>query len=158
MAIATLTLDELKAEENALQLDSFNYDFAWTLGSHIREKAASLKLPVAIEVRHGNDVVFASLLPGATIDNFGWTSRKCAVVHRFHRSSLRVRLEAEAKGYDFNAKFGLSSSAFVASGGGFPLALRGGTLIGSVAVSGLPDVEDHALITACLRQLVTSSS
>lgn len=156
MAIATPTLDELKAEEDALQLDSFNYEFAWILGCKIRESAASLQLPVAIEIRHGNDVVFASLLPGATIDNFGWTSRKCAVVHRFHRSSLRVRLEAEAKGYDFNVKFGLPSSAFVASGGGFPLTLRGGTLTGSVAVSGLPDVEDHALITANLRQLLIS--
>jgi uncharacterized protein (UPF0303 family) len=155
MAIETPTLDALRAEEDALKLDRFDYDFAWALGSHIREKAASLKLPVAIEVRHGADVVFASLLPGATIDNFGWTSRKCAVVHRFHRSSLRVRLEAEAKGYDFNVKFGLPVSSFVASGGGFPLALRGGTLIGSVAVSGLPDVEDHALITASLKELLS---
>ncbi|MBP1880879.1 heme-degrading domain-containing protein [Agrobacterium rubi] len=154
MVIQTPTLEIVKAEEDALQLDSFNYDFAWKLGSHIRENAAALKLPVAIEVRHGVDVVFASLLPGATIDNFGWTSRKCAVVHRFHRSSLRVRLQAEAGDYDFNAKFGLPSAQFVASGGGFPLTLRGGTLIGSVAVSGLPDVEDHALITASLKELL----
>ncbi|POO57842.1 heme-degrading domain-containing protein [Agrobacterium rosae] len=154
MALEAPTIANLIAEEEALRLDSFNYDFAWILGSHIRQQAASLKLPVAIEVRHGADVVFASLLPGATIDNFGWTSRKCAVVHRFHRSSLRVRLEAEAKGYDFNAKFGLPVSQFVASGGGFPLVLRGGTLIGSVAVSGLPDIEDHAMITASLKELL----
>lgn len=156
MTHQTPTIDDVKAEENALHIPTFQYDFAWTLGSRIRQKAADENLPVAIEIRHGADVVFATLLPGATIDNFGWTRRKCAVVHRFHRSSLRVRLESEAKGYDLNQKFGLPVSDYVASGGGFPLILRGGTFIGSVAVSGLPDVEDHALVTAILRELLGS--
>ncbi|MDR6590312.1 MULTISPECIES: heme-degrading domain-containing protein [Agrobacterium tumefaciens complex] len=154
MTTETPSLDALRAELAALQLNTFNYDFAWKLGSLIRLRAAAQELPVAIEIRHGTDVVFASLLPGATIDNFGWTRRKCAVVHRFHRSSLQVRLEAERKGYDFNAKFGLPVSDFVASGGGFPLIIRGGTLIGSVGVSGLPDVEDHNLITLCLKEML----
>lgn len=154
MSLETPTIEALKAEENSLLIPTFHYDFAWTLGSLLRQKAAEQNHPVAIEVRHGADVVFATLLPGATIDNFGWTRRKCAVVHRFHRSSLRVRLEAEANGYDFNQKFGLPVADYVASGGGFPLVLRGGTLVGSVAVSGLPDVQDHAMITAVLRQLL----
>ena len=33
------------------------------------------------------------------------------------------------------------------------LILRGGTLIGAAAVSGLPDVEDHRLIVGALRSL-----
>lgn len=152
----TLTIDTLKVEETSLQIPTFHYAFVWALGSLLRQKAAEQNHPVAIEVRHGTDVVFATLLPGATIDNFGWTKRKCAVVQRFHRSSLRVRLEAEAKGYDFNQKFGLPVSDYVASGGGFPLILQGGTFIGSVAVSGLPDVQDHALITNCLRDMLNT--
>jgi len=155
MQNARPTIESVKAEEAALQIPTFHYDFAWTLGSLIRQKAAEGNHPVAIEVRHGNDVVFATLLPGATIDNFGWARRKCAVVHRFHRSSLRVRLEAEAKGYDFNAKFGLPVTDYVASGGGFPLILKGGTLVGSVAVSGLPDIEDHAMIVESLREFLS---
>lgn len=154
MTIETPSLEALRKEQEALQLNRFNYDFAWQLGSSIRERAAAQQLPVAIEIRHGTDVVFASLLPGATIDNFGWTRRKCAVVHRFHRSSLQVRLESELKGQDFNARFGLPVSDYVASGGGFPLIIRGGTLVGSVGVSGLPDVEDHRLITLCLTEML----
>lgn len=154
MPVETPTIETLKAEEQSLLIPTFHYDFAWTLGSLLRQKASEQNHPVAIEVRHGNDVVFATLLPGATIDNFGWTKRKCAVVHRFHRSSLRVRLESEAKGYDFNTKFGLPVTEYVASGGGFPLVLSGGTLVGSVAVSGLPDVQDHAMITECLKELL----
>lgn len=154
MTIETPSLDALRAELATLQLDTFNYDFAWKLGSLIRQRAASQELPVAIEIRHGTDVVFATLLPGATIDNFGWTRRKCAVVHRFHRSSLQVRLEAELKGYDFNTRFGLPAGDYVASGGAIPLIIRGGTLIGSVGVSGLPDVEDHKLVTLCLAEIL----
>ncbi len=57
------TIESVKAEEAALQVPTFHYDFAWTLGSLIRQKAAERKHPVAVEVRHGNDVVFATLLP-----------------------------------------------------------------------------------------------
>lgn len=64
-----------------------------------------------------------------------------------------MRLEAEAKGYDFNRRFQLPEAEFTASGGGVPLILRNGVLIGTAAVSGLPDTEDHRLIVAALRSL-----
>jgi uncharacterized protein (UPF0303 family) len=151
------SLADLADDLNRLQLKSFNYDVAWELGSRIRARAFAAKAPVAIEVRHGNDVVFATLLPGATIDNFDWTRRKCAVVHRFHRSSLAIRLEAEAKGFDFNARFRLPAPDYAASGGGVPLML-GGTLVGSVGVSGLPDIEDHQLIVATLGDMLAGGA
>ena len=149
-----LTRDGLAREQRSLALATFNYDFVWALGSRMREAALAQGAPVAIEIYHGTDVVFATLMPGATVDNFDWTRRKCAVAHRFHRSSLSVRLEAEEKGYDFNARFRLPPGDFVASGGGVPLILAGGTLVGSIGVSGLPDVQDHRLATECLAALL----
>ena len=65
-----------------------------------------------------------------------------------------MRIEAEDEGYDFNRRFRLPDHLFVASGGGVPLMLKSGTLIGTEAVSGLPDVEDHRLVTSALRQLL----
>jgi uncharacterized protein (UPF0303 family) len=148
------TLDSLAAEQQELLLNRFDYDFAWALGLRIRERAARQAAPVAITVAHGTAVVFSVLMPGATLDNLDWTVRKRAVAHRFHRSSLAIRLEAETQGYDFNARFRLPEADYVASGGGVPLILRGGTLIGTVAVSGLPDVEDHLMVIATLRDLL----
>ncbi len=148
------TLDGLAAEQEALRLDSFDYDFAWALGSHMRERAASARAPVAIQIAHGTDLVFSVLLPGATPDNSHWASRKQAVANRFHRSSLAMRLEAGEKGYDFNRRFRLPEADFVASGGGVPLMLKGGTLIGTAGVSGLPDVEDHRLIMTSLKEIL----
>lgn len=148
----TYTLETLAAEQEALRLPRFDYDIAWRLGCLMRE--AALGLPAAITVAHGTDVVFSALMPGATCDNSDWAARKRAVAHRFHRSSLAMRLEAEAQGYDFNARFLLPATAFIASGGGVPLILKGGTLIGTIGVSGLPDVEDHRLAVTAIRQLL----
>ncbi|MBY3217710.1 heme-degrading domain-containing protein [Rhizobium laguerreae] len=148
------TLDMLAQELEDLQLATFDYDVAWKLGSIMQTQASARSLPAAITVAHGTDVVFALLMPAATPDNTAWAARKRAVAHRFHRSSLAMRLEAEQGGYDFNSRFRLPDSDFVASGGGFPLMLRGGTLIGTLGVSGLPDVEDHLLVTNALRELL----
>ncbi|MBO9112472.1 MULTISPECIES: heme-degrading domain-containing protein [Rhizobium/Agrobacterium group] len=147
----TYTLESLATEQQELQLERFDYDFAWALGQEIRARASAENAPVAIEISHGLSPVFTTLLPGATIDNLDWTARKRAVAHRFHKSSLAVRLEAEAGGYDFNDRFRLPNDSFVASGGGFPLIMRGGTLIGTACVSGLPDTDDHRLIVEALR-------
>jgi uncharacterized protein (UPF0303 family) len=148
-----LDLAGLLEEQKALELDRFDYDFAWELGSLVRLRAHSEALPVAIEVRHGTDIIFATLAKGATIDNFDWVRRKCAVVHRFHRSSLAVRIDAQEKGYDFNARFRLPAGDFAASGGAVPLIVRG-LFVGSVGVSGLPDVDDHKLATDCLKEIL----
>ena len=148
------TPESLAAEQQELQLDTFDYDFAWRLGCKMRELAAARRAPVAIVVAHGPDQIFATLLPGATPDNLDWTARKRAAAHRFHRSSLSMRLEAEAAGFDFNRRFRLSEADFAASGGGVPLILRNGTLVGTAGVSGLPDVDDHGLVVEALRTLL----
>ena len=141
-------------EQKSLELSEFHYDFVWALGCHLYQRARKNEFPVAIEIRHGSDLVFAMLAPGA-IDKFDWTRRKCAVVHRFHRSSLFVKLEAQSKNYEFNTRFRLPPEDFAAGGGGVPLILKGGVFIGSVGVSGLPDVQDHKLITSCLAEMLT---
>ncbi len=64
-----------------------------------------------------------------------------------------MRIEAKERGYDFNRRFRLPEPLFAASGGGVPLMLTSGTLIGTAGVSGLPDVEDHRLITTALARV-----
>lgn len=152
------SLERLAAEQEDLLIGRFDYDFTWMLGQNIRERASRMKAPVAIEVSHGSTPVFVALLPGATSDNLDWTARKRAVVLRFHRSSLAVRFEAEKGGYDFNERFRLPKKAFVASGGGVPLILRNGTIIGTAAVSGLPEIDDHTLVVDALREALNAET
>jgi uncharacterized protein (UPF0303 family) len=150
----TYTLESLAREQKELLIPEFSYAFAWQLGALLHDRAAKEGYPIAITVAQGSDLIISVLMPGAVPDNLGWAARKRAVVNRFHRSSLAMRLEAEASGRDFNDRYGLPKSEFIASGGGVPLALKGGTFVAVAAVSGLPDVDDHRLIAEALRSLI----
>ncbi len=150
----TPTLEDLIAEEKQIVIDRFDYGVAWEIGSHIQAEARRRNLPIAIEIAHGASPVFLAILPGATPDNSDWTRRKRAVAWRFHKSSLFMRLQAEARGWDFNQRFRLSATEFIASGGAVPIVVRNAGVVGTAAVSGLPDVEDHAMVVAALRAQV----
>ena len=143
-------MEDLLAEEESLVLDRFDYAFAWELGARIRAIGAEQQWPIGIEVFHGTAPVFFTLLPGATPDNSDWIKRKRSVALRFHHSSLYMRLLCESKGVSLNARYGLSERDFVASGGAVPLFVRNVGLVGVATVSGLPDVEDHQLVTSAI--------
>ncbi|MBU1337390.1 MAG: heme-degrading domain-containing protein [Alphaproteobacteria bacterium] len=144
------SLADLDNEQSQLELPSFDYATAWTLGLRMQLEASARSLPVAIEVSHGNTVVFFALLPGATPDNPDWTRRKRAVALRYHKSSLYMRLLCEQHGWDFHDRFRLPQVDFAASGGGVPIVVRGVGVVGAAAVSGLPDVEDHGLVASAI--------
>ena len=149
------SLDALLAEEEELQLPSFSADVAWTLGSHIYQRAKAASLPLAIEVSRNGQQLFFAALPGATPDNAEWIRRKRAVVQRFHHSSLYMSVEAEVKGRPFLQRYGLSEQEYAAAGGGFPIFVGETGCIGAVVVSGLPQLEDHRLVTEAIRETIT---
>lgn len=149
----TPTLESLTDEQRTLVLTRFDYATAWQLGARMQAEAEARQLPVAIEISHGETLVFFALLPGATPDNVDWTRRKRAVALRFHQSSLYMRLLCERHGWEFSQRFRLSPEGFAASGGGVPIIVEGTGVVGAAAVSGLADVEDHALVADALRYI-----
>ena len=149
------SLDALLAEEQELQFPSFSADVAWTLGSHIYQRAKAASLPIAIEVSRNGQQLFFAALPGATPDNAEWIRPKRAVVQRFHHSSLYMSVEAEVKGRPFLQRYGLSEQEYAAAGGGFPIFVRETGCVGAVVVSGLPQLEDHRLVTEEIRETIT---
>ncbi len=151
--MAAPSLDDLEQQQARLELSRFDYADAWRVGAHMQAAAAAQNLPVAIEVSHGDTMVFFALMPGATPDNPNWTRRKRAVALRFHRSSLYMRLLCEKHGWNFADRFRLPPEDFAASGGGIPIFVRGVGVVGAAAVSGLPDVDDHALVVCALDSL-----
>ncbi|MFQ1002863.1 heme-degrading domain-containing protein [Modestobacter sp. SSW1-42] len=144
-------LTELAAQEAELQLPGFTNDDAWALGSALVARAQAEQLPVAIEISRHSHQLFHAALPGATPDNDTWIARKAATVHRFGHSSLFVGQRSRENGTTFEAEFGLDPERYVAHGGGFPVLVRDVGPVGVVVVSGLPQVEDHAMVVAALR-------
>jgi uncharacterized protein (UPF0303 family) len=149
------TLAELAAEEDQLQLARFTNDDAWALGTALVTRARQERLPVAVDVSRNSHQLFHAALTGATPDNDSWIQRKARVVHRFGHSSLYVGQRSREAGTTFEEQFGLDPQLFAAHGGGFPLIVRNVGPVGVVVVSGLPQVEDHRMVVAALRELVT---
>jgi uncharacterized protein (UPF0303 family) len=149
-------LTELAAEEEELQLLRFTNDDAWELGSAMVARARRERLPVAIDVSRHSSQLFHAALAGATPDNDAWIARKAATVLRFGHSSLYVGQRAREAGTTFEEQTGLDPQRYVAHGGGFPLIVRDVGPVGVVVVSGLPQVEDHRMVVAALRDLLAA--
>lgn len=134
-------------EERRLVFAYFDYQTGWDLGSAMREAALAAQYPIAILIRRSGQRLFHAALPGSSTDNDAWLERKSAVVDRFAHSSYYVGCKARAESdEDFNVASRLDSQRFAAHGGAFPLLLTKSGCIGTIAVSGLPQREDHRFV------------
>ncbi len=148
-----VSLEQIRAEEEELQFDRFGPDTAFSLGSYLRAVAVERDLSVVIDITLGGRQLFFTALEGSAADNAAWVRKKAATVMRFGRPSLAVRLECQARGVTLEARSHVSGDEYVWDGGSFPIILRGTGVVGTVSVSGLPDVEDHALVVEGLRHV-----
>ena len=149
-----LTLAELAAQEDELQLDRFDNDDAWALGVALVEMARRRELPVVIDINRSGQQLFHAALPGTATDNDTWIERKARVVTRFGHSSLYMGQLCRDAGTTLAAKFELSAEQYAAHGGAFPLIVRNVGPVGVVTVSGLPQVQDHRLVVMVLREFI----
>lgn len=150
-------LTTLLAQEERLVFARFDERTAWELGTALRSAAETERLPVAIAVRRGAQLLFHTALPGASADNDGWLRRKAAVVERYGHSSYYVGCLFRSQGGDFDTDSRLDTRRFAAHGGAFPLIVDGSGCIGSVAVSGLPQVDDHRFVITHLENFLRES-
>jgi uncharacterized protein (UPF0303 family) len=147
-----VTPESIDREEGALLLRRFDVDDAWWLGCRLRDSAAERHAPLAIEIRRGGTRLFSALLPGATQDNLCWIDRKIAMVMRFERSSYALGLMFRASEGMFE-RFGLDRRSYAPGGGAVPIRIEGVGVVGAVAVSGLPQEEDHRMAVEALTAL-----
>jgi uncharacterized protein (UPF0303 family) len=138
-------LPYLLAEEDRLRLPRFDADDAWALGNRVVSLAREDGLAVTVAVSHGSQLMFHAALPGSVADQADWIRRKTALVHRFGHSSYFIGRTYRDRGARFEDEPHLDHSAYAAHGGAFPLVVQGVGLVGVVAVSGLPQDQDHAL-------------
>ena len=144
-------LPELLDQERRLQLTSLDHDSAWELGAQLVGAARSAALPLVISVRRGRQRLFHAALAGTSADNDGWIERKSRVVDRFGHSSLYVGELFRSRGTTFEQSSHLDLRLYAAHGGVFPLIVTGVGPVGTVGVSGLPQVEDHEFVVQQLE-------
>ena len=74
-----------------------------------------------------------------------------AIVRRFGHCSLWVGQTARDRGQSAYEVFALDPATYAAHGGAFPILVRGTGCVGTVAVSGLPQLEDHRVVVEVLE-------
>jgi len=147
-------LDSLLAEEELLQFTTFSNEDALALGAMMIEAARTAALPIAIDVRRGDQQLFHAAMPGATADNDAWIERKIRVVRRFGRSSFAVGTALRLDGRTIEDTYLLPESEYAPHGGAFPVTVKDVGVVGTVAVSGLPQEDDHAFVVGVLRKFL----
>jgi uncharacterized protein (UPF0303 family) len=143
-------ISELEQQERELVLTRFDHADAWELGSLLVSMAAERGLPVAIDIRHGDQQVFHAALAGSVADNDSWIERKVRVVRRYGASSYLVGRRLAAKGQQLDADMGVDPALYAPHGGAFPIRVADVGVIGVVTVSGLPQADDHAFVVEAL--------
>lgn len=143
---------KIAEQEAALVFTAFDEAAAFAIGSAIRERGLRDKLPIVIDIRTWDRPLFYAALPGSTADNANWARRKRNTVQNFLKSTYRLVLEQQRPDRTFKPGAGLDSADYVLAGGGFPVTMKGAGVIGVIAVSGLPEREDHGVVVEAIAR------
>jgi uncharacterized protein (UPF0303 family) len=141
-------------EELILTLPSLDLAGALEIGEIAKSIAVLRKLPLAIQVRLGDWIIYHASLPGSTPENHWWIDRKASVVSLKHHSTLYERLSAEERGVDWHKENNLPDKTHAIHGGGIPLITKKDGFVGALLISGLPQVEDHLLGVEVLTEFL----
>ena len=134
---------QLLEEEKLFWLKSFDIFSALSIGDIAKSIGFSRNLPIAIEVSIGDWTVYHASLPGSSPENDSWIARKARVVNLKNHSTLYERVRAEELSIDWFSENNLSEKEYAIHGGGLPLISKEQGFVGSLIISGLPQIDDH---------------
>ena len=144
----------LLKEEAVLTLPSLTNLDAVEIGQIAAKLALDRKLPIAVEVRVGDWIVYHASLPGSTPENDWWIGRKARVVKLKQHSTMYERVLAEEQGIDWHKENNVLVETHAIHGGGLPLITKDDGYVGVLIISGLPQVDDHLLGVEVLTEFL----
>jgi uncharacterized protein (UPF0303 family) len=139
------TSAKLLEEEFRLTLPTLTVADELDIGDIAKSLGMARNLPIAVEVRLGDWIIYHASLPGSTAENQWWIDRKARVVLLKHHSTLYERVSAEERGVDWHEENNLLDETHAIHGGGLPLITKDQGFVGVLLISGLPQVDDHLL-------------
>ena len=145
---------QLMNEEQVLTLPSLDLAGALEIGEISKSLAVLRKLPIAIQIRLDDWIIYHASLPGSTPENDWWISCKARVVILKHHSTMYERVSAEEHGVDWHKENNLLDETHAIHGGGLPLITKDEGFVGVLLISGLPQVEDHLLGVEVLTEFL----
>ena len=147
------TSEQLLAEELVLTLPHLSNSDAVEIGEIAIALGNQRKIPIAIQVRIGDWIVFHASLQGSKPENDWWINRKVAVVKLKQHSTMYERVSAEEREVDWHKENNLQDETHAIHGGALPLITDEG-FKGILIISGLPQVEDHLFAVEVLTEFL----
>ena len=145
---------QLLFEEESLKIPKLELIDALEIGEIGKSIGILKNLPIAIEVRLGDWIIYHASLPGSTAENQWWIDRKARVVLLKHHSTMYERVSAQERGVDWHKENNLLDETHAIHGGGLPLITRSEGFVGVLLISGLPQVQDHLLGVEVLTEFL----
>ena len=150
--LPVFTIEELEQQEE-LEFPSFSTEAAFDLGLIAGWLIRERELNLCVDIMIGDDLVFRTKLRDTGTGNNPWLAGKAAVVREFGCSSLLVKERHLFAGTPFESLDGIDHQALKAHGGSFPIRVNG-ELVGTITMSGEPDVIDHDTAVEAVRRFL----
>ena len=148
------TAKGLLVEERILELGRLSNLEAIEIGQIATEIGIQDSLPIAIQVRLDDWIVYHTSLLGSTAENDWWLARKARTVRLKQHSTLFERVSAAERGVDWHKENNLLDETHAIHGGGLPLISKDKGFVGCLLISGLPQIEDHLLGVKVLTEFL----
>ena len=148
------TSNQLQLEEKLLVLPELTIMDGLQIGEIAKSFGIQRSLPIAVEVRVGDWIIYHASLPGSKVENQGWIDRKARTVMLKHHSTMYERVSAQERGVDWHKENNLLDETHAIHGGGLPLITKNEGFVGALLISGLPQVEDHLLGVEVLTEFL----
>jgi uncharacterized protein (UPF0303 family) len=134
-------------------LPSLKNSDAIEIGSIAATLGNQRRVPITVQVRIGDRVVFHASLEGSKPENDWWINRKAAVVMLKQHSTMYERVSAEERGVGWHEENNLKDETHAIHGGALPLVTHKGVM-GILIISGLPQVQDHLFAVEVLTEFL----
>jgi uncharacterized protein (UPF0303 family) len=148
------TAAALLAEEQLLSIATLSNMEAIEIGQIATAIGIEERLPIAIQVRLGDWIIYHTSLPGSSTENDWWLARKARVVKLKQHSTLFEQVSAKERGVDWHEENNLLDETHAIHGGGLPLISKDKGFVGCLLISGLPQIEDHLLGVRVLTEFL----
>jgi len=148
--LPTFTVAELE-QLNELSVGEMSADDAVDLGLVAITLIRDRDLNLAVDVTLRGHSMFRAKLKNTGPENDFWLDAKAAVAVHFGEPSLLVKQRHLEAGTPFEDRADVDHSRLRAHGGSIPLR-KGDEVVGTITVSGEPDVIDHEVAAEALRR------
>ena len=155
-------IDTVKKQELELRLEHFSNDDAYALGNQYVKKIKDDGIEMAVQIKKINgNTLFSYFSEGTNLMNENWMKRKFKTVIMNEKSSYLTWAFNEKAGRGDDpvrdaSLQGMDTKEYAICGGGFPIKLKSGEMVGVILASNLPHEKDHQFIVDGLTDYINS--